>query len=300
MPTLTIITPTYNRADCLPACWDSLKAQTCKDFQWLIVDDGSTDATPETVKRFLIEHEDMQVDYLQKENGGKHTALNAAHPLIQGKYVVILDSDDRLVPEAVSSILQAWERFETDAQVGRIIFLKGYTVDKPICYVKNENLPVDTLREPRIAVTGRDCCDTFRTELFRKYPFPVFPGERFIGEGAAFFGMELESKGVYINKVIYLCEYREDGLTQAGRKMRLQNPLGGMYNSRTYMHPKLSMKRRIEKGILYSCYAKFAKVSFPKALRENPYKALTLITHFPGVLLYRYWNRTFFKGDRPT
>lgn len=300
MPTLTIITPTYNRADCLAACWDSLKAQTCKDFQWLIVDDGSTDATPETVKRFLIEHEDMQVDYLQKENGGKHTALNAAHPLIQGKYVVILDSDDRLVPEAVSSILQAWERFEADTQVGRIIFLKGYTVDEPICYVKNENLPVDTLREPRIAVTGRDCCDTFRTELFRKYPFPVFPGERFIGEGAAFFGMELESKGVYINKVIYLCDYREDGLTKAGRKMRLQNPLGGMYNSRTYMHPKLPMKRRIEKGILYSCYAKFAKVPFPEALRENPYKALTLATHFPGVLLYHYWNRTFFKGDRPT
>lgn len=300
MPTLTIITPTYNRADCLTACWDSLKAQTCKDFQWLIVDDGSTDATPETVKRFLIEHEDMQVDYLQKENGGKHTALNAAHPLIQGKYVVILDSDDRLVPEAVSSILQAWERFEADAQVGRIIFLKGYSVDNPICYVKNENVPVDTLREPRIAVTGRDCCDTFRTELFRKYPFPVFPGERFIGEGAAFFGMELESKGVYINKVIYLCDYREDGLTKAGRKMRLQNPMGGMYNSKTYMHPKLPLNRRIEKGILYSCYAKFAEIPFPEALRENPYKVLTLITHFPGVLLYHYWNRTFFKGDRPT
>jgi glycosyltransferase involved in cell wall biosynthesis len=255
MPALTIITPTYNRADCLKTCWASLKAQTNKDFQWLIVDDGSTDATSAAIQGICQKQNTIRIDWIQKENGGKHTALNAAHPLIRGKYVVILDSDDHLVPEAVSLILQAWEKYETDAQVGRIIFLKGYTVDKPICYVKNENLPLDTLREPRIAVTGRDCCDTFRTELFRKYPFPVFSGERFIGEGAAFFGMELESKGVYINKVIYLCDYREDGLTKAGRKMRLQNPLGGMYNSRTYMHPKLPLKRRIEKGILYSCYA---------------------------------------------
>ena len=240
------------------------------------------------------------VNSVRKKNGGKHTALNAAHPLIQGKYVVILDSDDRFVPEAVSLILQAWERFGQDKQVGRVIFLRGHSIDEPICYVEHENVPLDTLREPRIGSIGRDCCDTFRSELFRKYPFPVFEGERFIGEGAAFFGMELESKGVYINKVIYLGNYREDGLTKAGRKMFLQNPLGGMYNSKTYMHPRVPIKRRIEKGILYSCYAKFAKIPFPEALRENPYKVLTLITHFPGVLLYHYWNRTFFKGDRPT
>lgn len=297
MPTLTIITPTYNRADCLETCWDSLKAQTDKDFQWLIVDDGSTDGSSETVKWIRAEECEIQVDYLYKENGGKHTALNAAHPLIQGKYVVILDSDDRFVPEAVSSILRAWERFDKDTQVGRIIFLKGYTVDEPICYVKNENVPLDTLCEPRIGITGRDCCDTYRTELFLKHPFPVFEGERFIGEGAAFFDMELDSKGVYINKVIYLCDYREDGLTKAGRRMRLQNPLGGMYNSKTYMHPRIPLRRRIEKGVLYNCYRKFAHVPFEKALRDNPYKALTIATSLPGTALYHYWNRKFFKGE---
>ena len=297
MPTLTIITPTYNRADCLKTCWDSLKEQTSKDFQWLIVDDGSTDHTADTVAQLQAESGEIQVDYLHKENGGKHTALNASHPLIQGRYVVVLDSDDTFIPNAVSSILEAWKRYDANPDVGRIIFLKGYTVDEPICYVKNDNLPVDTLSEPRIGVTGRDCCDTFRADLFRKYPFPVFAGERFIGEGAAFFGMELESKGVYINQVIYLCEYREDGLTKAGRKMRLMNPRGGMYNSRTYMHPRLPVKRRIEKGMLYSCYGKFAKVSLAEALRENPYKALTLATYVPGVMLYHYWNRKFFKGE---
>ena len=297
MPALTIITPTYDRADCLQACWGSLKAQTVKDFQWLIVDDGSTDGTPDVVAHILSEAAGIQVDYIRKENGGKHTALNASHPYIQGDYAVILDSDDRLVPEAVASILHAWERYQDNAQVGRIIFLKGYTVEEPICYVEHENIPLDTLHEPRIGIHGRDCCDTFRSDLFRKYPFPVFPGERFIGEGAAFFPMELETLGVYIDQVIYLCEYREDGLTKAGRKMRLQNPLGGMYNSRTYMHPKIPMKRRIEKGILYNCYGQFAKVSLTQRLCDDPYKILTLATYLPGLILYVYWRHKYFMGD---
>ena len=297
MPTLTILTPAYNRADCLLACWESLKAQTDKDFQWLIVDDGSTDHTHETITRICSEKDGIQIDYIRKDNGGKHTALNAAHPFIQGKYVVILDSDDRLVPEAVCCILQAWKQYENNESVGRIIFLKGRTVEQPICYVEHENTPLDTLREPRIGTVGRDCCDTFRTELFIKHPLPVFPGERFIGEGSAFFPMELETLGVYINQVIYLCDYREDGLTKAGRKMRLQNPLGGMFNSRTYMHPRVPMKRRIEKGILYNCYGKFAGIPAKKALRDNPYKILTLATYLPGLILYRYWRHKFFMGD---
>ena len=297
MPTLTVITPTYNRADCLKKCWASLQAQTNRDFQWLIVDDGSTDDTPQTVSRIKAESGCVQVDYIQKENGGKHTALNAAHPHIRGKYVLVLDSDDRLVPDAVSVVLEAWARYGSDPEVGRIIFLKGYTVEEPICYVRNPDVPLDTLKEPRIGKTGRDCCDTFRTELFCKYPFPVFPGEKFIGEGAAFFWMELESKGVYINQVIYLCEYREDGLTMAGRRMRLRNPRGGMYNSRVYMHPRLPLKKRAAKGLLYTCYAKCAKVSFRDSLRENPYKLLTVATYLPGVLLFRYWKHRYFRGE---
>ena len=94
-----------------------------------------------------------------------------------------------------------------------------------------------------------------------KHPFPEFPGERFLGEGSSFFFIELESKGVYINRVIYLCDYREDGLTKAGRKMRLQNPRGGRFNSMTYMHKRLPLKTRVKKAILYVCYSWFADCS---------------------------------------
>lgn len=295
MPTLTIITPTYNRAACLADCWASLRKQTCEDFQWLVVDDGSTDETPRLMGQLTESNPSCRISYIRKENGGKHTALNAAHPYIEGKYVVVLDSDDRFVETAVEEILAAWRRFEANAEVGQIIFLKGYSVSEPICYVKNEGTPVDTLSEPRIGVTGRDCCDTFRKELFVKHPFPEYPGERFLGEGASFFFIELESKGVYINRVIYLCDYREDGLTKAGRKMRLQNPLGGRYNSMVYMHHRLPVKTRIKKAVLYVCYSKFADIPLKRIISDNPYKLLTFAALLPGTALYAYWKKRYFS-----
>lgn len=294
MPTLTIITPTYNRASCLTDCWESLKSQTCTDFQWLVSDDGSTDETAVLIGQIQKENPKFCIDYIHKENGGKHTALNAAHPHIKGKYVLILDSDDRLVSTAVEQVLAAWARYESKSEVGQVIFLKGYTESEPICYVKNEDTVVDTLEEPRISVTGRDCADSFRTDLFVKHPFPEFPGEYFLGEGAAFFFIELESKGVYINRVIYLCDYREDGLTKAGKKMRLRNPLGGRFNSMVYMHPQLPIKTRLKKAVLYVCYSRFAHIPLGRAVGENPYKLLTLLALLPGAALYYYWKKRYF------
>ena len=293
---LTIITTTYNREKLLYRCFQSLEKQTCFDFEWLIVDDGSTDHTKELVERCQKEIEGrFPIQYVFKANGGKHTALNLSHKYIRGKYCFVLDSDDVLIPTGAREIINAWKKWENNKEVGRIIFLKAYmnNPDKVICYVKHENRPVETIREKRISNTGIDCCDTFRTELFIRHRFPEFPGEKFIGEGSAWFPIELESKAVYINKAIYLCEYLSGGLTTAGRKMRLQNPLGGMYNSRIYMHPRLPVRTRIKKGILYVCYCRFAHVGFKGMFRKNRYRLLTLACWIPGCILHWYWKRKY-------
>lgn len=293
MPLLTIITPTFNRAEKLKDCYTSLKQQTCFDFQWLIIDDGSSDNTETIVRQFQEQTSEFSIEYHYKHNGGKHTALNQAHPFIQGKYVVILDSDDIFTPDTVETILSRWEIYENNETVGRIIFLKGYSVDDPVCYVKHEGVPVNTLREPRIGISGRDCCDTFRTELFTKYPFPEYPDERFIGEGAAFTLMEMESLGVYYNKVLLIGDYLEGGLTKGGVAMRIRNPKGGMYNSKVHMSPKLKLPERIKKGILYDTYSHFAGVSFFKAVQENDYKLLTILCYIPGTIMYLYWKKKY-------
>ncbi len=178
MEEITIVTATYNREQCLVECWKSLKAQTCTDFQWLIIDDGSTDNTKSVVDKFVVESPELCIDYVYKANGGKHTALNEAHKYIKGKYVMTLDSDDRLLPMAIELILKEWKKYDAQSDIGQIIFLRGYSENEPICYVKHENIPLDTLKEPRIGTRGRerDCCDTFRSSLFIKHPFPVFEG----------------------------------------------------------------------------------------------------------------------------
>ena len=92
---LTILTPTYNRAGMLPQLYNSLKKQACKDFEWVIVDDGSTDNTQEVVKAWLL-GSDFPIRYFYKENGGKHTALNYAVQKIESELTFIVDSDDTL------------------------------------------------------------------------------------------------------------------------------------------------------------------------------------------------------------
>lgn len=294
-PLITIITPAYNRSDCMKKCWKSLCQQSFAAFQWLIIDDGSKENIEELVNGFK-EHSDFQIEYHKKKNGGKHTALNYSHPYIKGKYVAIVDNDDTLTSDALEKLAAAWHKYGDNPEVGQIIFLKGHSKNEPICYVKHPGIIVDTLKERRIPITGRDCFDSYRTELFTKYKFPEFAGEKFIGEGSAFFFIELESRGVYFNEVLYIGDYRTDGLTNAGRSLRIKNPLGGMYNSRLYMNPALPIETRIKKGILYGCYSKIAGIPFTEALKQNGYKALTVLTYIPGVILASVWKKKY-GGD---
>ena len=100
MSLLSIVTPVYNRAKLLERCFQSLLRQSCGDFEWIVVDDGSSD-DPGAVLDRLTRQASFPTQFVRKENGGKHTALNAAHPYIHGSYVLILDSDDMLTEDAV-------------------------------------------------------------------------------------------------------------------------------------------------------------------------------------------------------
>ena len=292
-PLVTVITPTYNRAHTLKKCFDSLVNQTCSDFQWLIIDDGSTDET-EALLDGLKNDARLPFDYVLKENGGKHTAINVSHKYIKGKYVVVLDSDDTLTPDAVETIINEWKKYDSDKSVNILYFYKKTPQNEFLCYVKNPNTVTKTYRVRRLSnMHSRDCCDVFRAEMFKKYPFPVFSGERFIGEGAAFLNIELAGKGVYVDKSFYVCEYLDDGLTKAGRRLRITNPLGGRYNANVYMNRQLPFVIRLKNSLLYNCYDGFAGISLKKSLKEADYPFLVLVGFFPGRLLYLYWKKKY-------
>lgn len=288
---LSIITPTYNRAHTLPNCFESLCRQTNKDFEWILIDDGSTDGTEELAKTF--ENGLFPYTYIKKENGGKHTALNASHPYIRGKYVLMLDSDDILTEDAVSTALSEWSKWEDDPEVGIVTLLKGSDTDHPNCYAADENVPVDIMAYPRIRPVSNDACEVIRTELFLKYPFPVFPGERFLSEGALWNRVSFTHKCVYVNRVVYLCSYLEGGLTKSGRPLRIRNPLGGMYTANLNMAKKNSLKRRIKNGLLYTCYGCFAHKGLRHQLKESDHPLLVALCSPFGFVLYLIWKRKY-------
>lgn len=295
MTDLSIVTPSYNRASLLKNCFRSLCTQSCKDFEWIVVNDGSTDNTGEWMREMIAAGSPFPIQYVEKENGGKHTALNASHPYIHGKYVLILDSDDRLTPDAVEQTLLAWKRWEHAPEVGIVTLLKGRDREHPNCYAAEENLPVDFMTYPRICPVSNDACEVIRAELFRQYPFPVFPGERFLAETALWGRASLTHQCVYVNRVVYLCDYLEGGLTKAGKAMRIRNPRGGMYNANLYMAKKQALKIRIKNGLLFTCYGFFAGMR-PKEMRRGcDYQTLMVLCLPFGWLLYHIWKRRYGK-----
>lgn len=295
-PSLSIITPSYNRGNMLKNCFESLRFQSNYDFEWIVVDDGSMDDTRSVMEYISNEHIPFEIRYIWKENGGKHTALNAAHPYIHGKYVLILDSDDTLTSDAVETVLNGWSKYDANADIGIVIFLKQLS-DGTICARgKAEDIVIDVLNQKRICNVASDCCEVIRTELFKKYPFPVFDGERFLAETALWYRVGLDAKCVYINKPIYICEYLEGGLTKSGKKIRIRNCHGGMYTSYLRMNQRCALKERIKAGLLYVCYGCFAKISIAEMLKKaKGCRCWTLMCFIPGTALYFYW-KPLYKG----
>ena len=265
--------------------------QTDQRFEWILVDDGSTDNTPALVESFRDHSFPLQ--YLRKENGGKHTALNAAHPYLHGKYVLLLDSDDCLTEDAVEQVLTAWSRWEAVPEIGLVTFLKGTDPEHPNCYAPDENVPVSINGYRRVRVRSSDACEVIRTELFRQYPFPVYPGERFIAEGALWTRVGWTHKCVYVNRVIYLCEYLADGLTRAGRAMRIKNPRGVMFNANLGMRRDNPLKSRLKCGLLYTCHGFFAKMGYAEMRRSCDSKGLMTLCFPFGWVQYRLWKKKY-------
>ncbi len=290
MTELTIITPVFNRETLISNCFVSLLKQTSYNFEWIIVNDGSIDGTGNVIQKIIATAPPFPIQYIEKENGGKHTALNAAHPYIHGKYVLILDSDDTLTEDAVATVLLAWENWDDNPDVGIVTLLKGLDRDHPNCYAADENVPVDILAYSRVCPVSNDACEVIRTELFLKYPFPVFKGEKFLAETALWGRVSMTYKCVYVNRVVYLCDYLEGGLTKAGRAMRIRNPRGGMFNSNLYMAKKNPLKTRLKNGLLFTCYGFLGKMSPRQMATQCDHKCLMWICFPLGFALYLLWK----------
>lgn len=289
---ITVLTPTFNREGVLRSLWDSLQKQTVKDFEWLVVDDGSTDGTKNLITQ-LQEKSDFPIRYIYKSNGGKHTALNVGIQTICSELTFIVDSDDCVTDDAVESILKIHKKYRSQNSICGYAFLRAFPDGK----VNGKKFDVDEKIGSYIDVrvngddTGADKAEVFKTHCLKEFPFPEYPNEKFLGEDLVWVRMARKYEMVHINKAIYVGNYLEDGLTNNRRKHNIASPVGCMHRAEEFMESDLKTRYRIKGGLQYIVYGRFAGVKVVNLIRKSRHKILATVCIPGGLLLYARWNK---------
>lgn len=220
---ITVFTPSYNRANLLHRCYESLLRQTNKAFKWLIVDDGSTDNTKRVVEQWIQENK-IEIQYIYKENGGLHTGYNTAIEHIDTELSVCIDSDDWLPDNAVEVIISTWNEKYSDDIAGLIGL--DYTSEGKII---GDFLPDGQKIEPiKLLASKKNCGDkkyVVKTSLYKQVaPMPVYKGEKNFNPHYMILKLSAKYKFLAINKPLCIVEYQEDGMSANIFKQYINSP----------------------------------------------------------------------------
>lgn len=285
MKTLTVFTPTFNRAHLLPRLYDSLCKQTSNDFLWLIIDDGSSDGTQELVKQWQAKNT-VQIEYYYKENGGMHTGHNVAYTLIKTELNVCIDSDDYMPEEAVEKMIQFWSSLEDKHNYSGFVGL-DITEDGTIIGTKfPNNLKSGSYLDLYKKVTG-DKKFVLVTEEVRKYPrYPEYEDEKLVPLGILYMMMGEAKDFAVTNDVYCVVEYQEDGSSNSIFIQYRQSPKGFAYARKEIIRIDKSVTRQVKMYlhlISSSFFAKDLSLAFKKI---NPIKTFLLYPF--GVVFHLY------------
>lgn len=259
---ITVFTPTYNRAHLLPRLYESLKAQTFQDFEWIIVDDGSTDNTEYVVKKWLqpewgdnlhpLDVMNGCIRYIKQSNGGKHRAINRGVQEARGELFYIVDSDDRLPSNAIEQILNYYNQIKTDNHFAGVCGLKCYFDGTQVGgkqYFEPFDCSLLDIRQ-KYHLKG-DMAEVVRTEVMQQYPFPEFEGERFCPEALVWNRIAQNYVMRYFHENVYECEYVEGGLTDRIVRIRMDSPRASMLTYKELAYYKVPLKTKIRSAINY-------------------------------------------------
>lgn len=289
---VTVLTPTFNRGGALNNLYQSLQKQTIKDFEWLLVDDGSTDDT-KNIAEEMREKAEFPMRCIYKENGGKHTALNVGVKQITSELTFIVDSDDTLVPDAIETILQYHKKYREREDLCGYSFLRRFPDGKINGKPFEPDEKVGTYIECRINAddTQADKAEVFYTRCLKEFPFPEYRDEKFLGEDLVWIRMAMKYQMVHINRAIYVGNYLEDGLTKNRRRNNIRSPYGCMERAKEFMRPELKLKYRLKGAVQYLVYGKFAGEK--QLIAKAPYKGLAVCSALPSMLVYHRWAKSY-------
>ncbi|RZJ65396.1 MAG: glycosyltransferase family 2 protein [Flavobacterium sp.] len=283
MKSITVFTPTYNRAYCLPILYESLLRQTDRDFEWLVIDDGSQDTTRELMQGWISDAK-IDIKYHYKENGGMHTGHNAAYSLIETELNVCVDSDDFLPDNGIELMLSRWRKDGSD-KYGGMIGLDEAVSGGIIGTQFPEGLKECTYGElgPRYGVF----CDkklVYRTEVVKRYdPYPVFPDERFVPLYFPYL-VDADYKLLCYNDVFCIVDYQQDGSTVNIYAQYFRHPKGFSYSRKIEMRYIPFVKIKFKSAIHYVATSIISKNW--NFLAESPKKIYTFLAIPFGIAAY--------------
>lgn len=283
MKKLTIFTPTYNREHILPKLFKSLQAQSCKDFIWLIVDDGSSDQTVELIKKWQLQGI-LDIVLYKQENQGKHVALRNAIAKCGTPWFICVDSDDFLSANAVYWMLQDVKEMKNSTSIG-VIYPQKMRKTENVLFPSEDYLIniMDAKNRFGIAETAI----LFKTEIFQKIDVPQYEGEKFLSEEILYIQLAQYGKFVTKNKSFYISEYRSDGLTNNLFRLWKNNPKGTirLMNDRYVFSNGYSTKQRIlQKVKAIMNLNALCMVDHFSILTYSPNKKLSLILILPSLV----------------
>ena len=292
MPILTIFTPTYNRAYTLHLCYESLCRQTCKDFCWLVIDDGSTDNTRELVEGWKRE-EKIPITYFYQENQGMHGAHNAAYRLIETELNTCIDSDDYMPDDAVEKIVDFW-----NGKVNENGNVNGNKVSGIIALDVDFSGNLIGTRLPegveRTTLSGfynhggrGDKKLIYRTEVIKSYPeYPLFKGEKYVSLAYKYELIDQDYELLTMNEPVCCVNYQPDGSTMNMFRQYIRNPQGFAFIRKQSMVLAPTARRRFIEAVHYVSSSIMLRNS--RFIKESPRPWLVASAAPLGLLWYGY------------
>lgn len=287
VPLFTVFTPTFNRAHTIARVYDSLLAQTCRDFEWLVIDDGSTDGTTGLVREWIADAK-LAIRYYQQPNLGKHVAFNQAVRHARGALFLPLDSDDACTPDALECFNARWSAIPPGER-------KRYSGLTSLCRDQDGNvlggpLPTEVIDGAPFAVLSQqgrsaETWTLFRTDVLRAFPFPEFPGEKFIAEGLVVNRIGRHFVTRFINEALRVYYDSPDSLTRSTVKIRADSPRGTIacYGEAMDLPVRLPLRLRAAINLMrFSLLRGGLRLAMPY-VRRHP--TLTATGLLPGVAL---------------
>lgn len=285
---ISIFTPTYNRAKLLPKLKQSIDRQTCMDFEWIIVDDGSSDETEQLLNLWKQENHPYKLITSRQENQGKHIAFNQGIQLASTEWLICVDSDDQLTDDAVAIMSGDIKNIDV-SYVGIVYPRKLQGFDSGTQWQKIDGYGIDIMdlkevyRIPESAIL-------LRRNVVLKLPFPKYEGEKFLPESWLYQKLMKRGKFYAVNKCFYISEYQAGGLTSNVWKLWKNNPQGilNVLREKYTLVSKYSvLKSYIAKAKILINIDALCMATGKKVTQESPSKFKAVLLWIPSVYFYK-------------